>query len=151
MLKAEKDLFLLYKITQFPGFDLHLLVTAACRSGNISIQKAALMKATVQLILVLTLFHAFGFNCIVNCLKWKFLENAHYKMHKYSLSGIKAKPWNILPLAKNVQNVWYIDLHQRQDQSLLLQKVWAQLRHNTSALWEMCHTEHPCAEFVNIC
>lgn len=29
ILKAEKDLLLFYKIIQFPGFDLHLLVTAA--------------------------------------------------------------------------------------------------------------------------
>lgn len=72
-------------------------------------------------------------------------------MHEYPQSGIKAKPWNILLLAKNVQNVWYINLHQRQDQALMLQKVCAQLRHYTSALWEMCHTEHPCVESVNIC
>lgn len=60
ILKAEKDLCLLYKTTWFPGFDLHLLVTAAYRSGNISIQKAALMNATMQLILVLIIFHALG-------------------------------------------------------------------------------------------
>lgn len=91
-LKAEKYLFLLYKIIHFPGFDLHLLVTAAYRAGNISIQKPALKKATVQLILVLILFHALGLNCIGNCLKWKCLENTLYKMHKYPQTAIKAKP-----------------------------------------------------------
>lgn len=92
LLKAEKDLFLLYKIIWFPGFDLHLLVTAAYRSGNISVQKAALMKATMQLILVLILFHALGLDCIGNCLKWKCLENTLYKMHKYPQSALRANP-----------------------------------------------------------
>lgn len=92
VLKAEKDLFLLYKIIHFPGFDLHLLVTAAYRSGNISIQKAALMKAIVQLILVLILFHALALSCIGNCLKWKCFENTFCKMHKYPQSAIKTKP-----------------------------------------------------------
>lgn len=92
ILKAEKDLLLFYKIIQFPGFDLHLLVTAAYRSGNISIQKAALMKATMQLILVLILFHALGLSCTGNCLKRKCLENTCYKMHETLQSAIKAKP-----------------------------------------------------------
>lgn len=41
ILKAEKNSVLFYKIILFPGFDLHLLITAVYRSGNISIQKPA--------------------------------------------------------------------------------------------------------------
>lgn len=93
ILKAEKEgLFLSYKIIQFPGFDLHLLATAAYRSGNISIQKTALMKATMQLTLVLILFHALRLCGIGNWLKRKCLENTLYKMHTYPQAAIKAKP-----------------------------------------------------------